>query len=361
MRALMKTGYGEGNVSLCDIPMPLIKPDQVLISVQVAGICGTDVHIYYNRFAYSPPIVLGHEFSGIVTSVGQNVKTIKQGDRVVSRNNPFACGCCRICRLGLENLCPEKKAMGIHSHGCFAPYIALPAKLLHVIPDNVSLEEAALMEPLAVAVHAVNNKCSIEKGDMVVVFGAGAIGLLAGQVALAQGADKVIIAGTSKDEKFRLKVAEKLGFKTLNVETEDIYESVMSVTSGFGVDVAIEASGSPLAIMDAIKILRRAGRMAILGITGQAQIPIAWDNLVSKGLSLFFAYSSITSDWQLGLKLLSEKKIDTLSLITDRYGIDQWQEAFKALSQFETIKPIFQIGVKYEKRPSAVREIKDIS
>ena len=344
MKALMKTASGKGNIELKEKSVPTIGESEVLIKVHTACVCGTDVHLEYDRFANSPPFVMGHEFSGVIEKVGAEVKGLKKGDRVVSANNPFACGKCCVCVSGNPNLCPQKRAMGIHSDGCFADYVKLDANLIHKIPENVSMQEAALMEPLAVATHAVANRCRIKKGDSVVVFGAGAIGLLSCQVAIAEGAGQVLLVGTNKDEKTRFGCAEKLGVDTLNIEKENLAEKVMEITDGQGIDVAIEASGSVSAISAGLKLLKRTGRMAISGITGKEDIPIKWDKLIAKGATLYFCYSSVNADWQKGLKYLAEKKVSTLPLITHTFKLEQWNEAFKTLESLEAIRPIFTIG-----------------
>jgi len=344
MKALMKTARGVGNIELKDIPTPTPGKGEVLIKVHTAGVCGTDVHIEYDRFANSPPFVLGHEFSGTIEQLGSDVDGLDSGDRVVSANNPFACGQCSICKSGNPNLCPAKRAMGIHSDGCFADYAKLPANLIHIIPDAVSFEEAALMEPLAVATHAVANRCGINEGDSVIVFGVGAIGLLAGQVARAEGAKNVLVAGTTKDEKTRFKCAQELGLETLNVEKDDVADRVMSVTGGQGVDIVIEASGSSAAVAQGADLLKKTGRMAISGITGKPEIPINWDGLIAKGATLYFCYSSVNSDWRKGLQYLADKKVSTLPLVTHRFRIDQWQKAFAALAELEAIRPVLTIG-----------------
>ena len=344
MKALMKTAPGKGNIELKEKAVPSMGKSEVLIKVHTACVCGTDVHLEYDRFANSPPFVLGHEFSGIIKEIGAEVEGLEKNDKVVSANNPFACGECAVCLSGNPNLCPKKRAMGIHSDGCFADYLKLPANLIHKIPENVSMLEAALMEPLAVATHAVANRCGINKGDSVVVFGAGAIGLLAAQVARAEGAKKVLLVGTSRDEKTRFKCAQGLGLETLNVEKENLTEKIMGITDGQGIDVVVEASGSPAAIKAGVELLKRTGRMAISGITGKEDVPIKWDKLIAKGATLYFCYSSLNTDWQKGLNYLAEKKVSTLPLITHTFKLEQWNQAFRVLERLEAIRPIFEIG-----------------
>jgi L-iditol 2-dehydrogenase len=343
MKALIKSAPGKGNISLTNIPIPTPDCHEVLIKVHTAGVCGTDIHLFHDRFKNSPPFVMGHEFSGIVENIGSEVEGIKLGDRVVSANNPYACGVCKLCQTGYPNLCSQKKAMGIHSDGCFAEFIKLPANLIHRIPDNVDFEDAALMEPLAVAVHSVSHRCKIEKGDVVVVFGPGTIGLLAAQVARAEGAAKVILAGITVDEAVRFECAKKLGIQTINVQKENLADIISSFTGGIGADVVVEASGSFKAITSAISLLRRNGRLAVTGLTGQADIKLKWDEMVSKGISVLFTYSSVNSDWRQALNYLSEKKVLTQPLITHRFTLEKWEKAFQVMEQMEAIKPVFNL------------------
>jgi L-iditol 2-dehydrogenase len=343
MRALQKYASGIGNVRICDVEIPEPGRGEVLIRVAVAAVCGTDIHIYHDRFRNSPPITLGHEFAGVVERIGSRVEGFAPGNRVVSENNPFACGVCRICSLGFPNMCPEKRAMGILSDGCFADYVKLPASLLHQVPDNVSLEEAALMEPVAVAVHSVSDRCGIIAGDKVAVFGPGAIGILAAQVARAEGSREVLLVGTSKDTA-RLDCARSLRIGVLNVEVEDLENKVMELTGGIGMDVVVEASGNNKAIRQGVNILRRNGRMAISGITGQSEIPLGWDMMVSKGLTLFFAYSSRKSNWEKGLRFLSDGSVKTGPLITHRYNLEEWETAFRQMESLKAIRAILMIN-----------------
>jgi L-iditol 2-dehydrogenase len=343
MKALVKVKRGEGHVSIQDVPVPQVEQGEVLIRVRNAGVCGTDVHIYHDRFPTTPPVILGHEFAGAVEATGPTVDSVAVGDRVVSENNPFACGICQSCRRGYPNMCPEKRAMGIHSNGCFAKYVKLPAHLLHRIPSQVSFEEAALMEPLAVAIHAVDDRCGIDAGDLVVIMGPGAIGLLAAQVARAEGAGDVIVVGTSRDAMPRLACAAGLGFEICNIEEDDLAERVRFLSNGDGADVVVEAAGASAAVQQGIDVLRRGGRMAVVGIIGQDQISLGWDRMVSKGLSILFSYSSRYENWEKGLDYLARKSVQAKPLITDRIGLEDWREAFRKLERRESIRAIIEL------------------
>jgi L-iditol 2-dehydrogenase len=344
MKALTKTAPGVGNFAITDRPVPTVGPRDVLIRVSRAAVCATDVHLFEDRFANSPPFVLGHEFSGIADSVGNDVESVSPGDRVVSENNPYACGVCKTCVSGHPNLCPHKRAMGIHSDGAFAEYVALPEHLLHVLPESVSLRRAVLSEPLAVAVHAVWNRAGVDSGDVVVVMGAGAIGLLAAQVARAEGASSVIVVGTDADEPARFDVARNLGFHTVNVQRQSLPDVVGRSTDDLGVDLVVEASGSPAAVTDAVRIVRRAGRITVSGITGLEAISVGWDALIAKGATLTFSYSSLRTDWDEGLRLLSSGQIDTEALLTDELPLEEWPRALELLRTKEAVRPCFKIG-----------------
>lgn len=341
MQALVKTARGRGHVELKDMPVHEPGPGEALIRVKVAGVCATDVHIQEDRFPNTPPMILGHEFAGEVIKLGPGVVDIVPGDPVVSENNPFACTTCRICQLGYPNICPQKRAMGIHSDGCFAEYVRLPAHLLHRIPAGVSFETAALSEPLAVAVHTVEDRGAIQKGDTVVVMGPGAIGLLAAQVARAEGAKSVLLVGTRRDEELRLSCSHRMGLETAVVETDAVAERISQATGGVGADMVIEASGARAAITLGIALLRRGGRMVVTGITGQSEVPLNWDGMVGKGLSLLFSYSSRRRNWDKALEYLGSGRVDTHPLITHRMKLAQWPEAFQALTDQRSIRTVF--------------------
>jgi L-iditol 2-dehydrogenase len=343
MKALRKLEPGDG-LTLAEVPQPEPTTGMALIRVCRAAVCATDVHLLHDRFANSPPFTVGHEFAGVVAALGSGVTEVRIGDRVVSENNPLACGECRVCRKGFPNLCPQKRAFGIHSDGAFAPFVLLPSDLLHVIPEAVSLDAAALMEPTAVAAHALSGPCGIEEDDVVVVTGPGAIGLLCGEIARAMGASRVLMAGSAVDAEYRLPLAERLGLEPVNVETENLQNRVSEVTGGLGADVVVEASGSRRAVQMIESVVRRAGRVSVVGITGRDSIEVAWDRWIGRGLCCYFSYGSVRKDWELGLRLLQEGRIDTESLITHRFPLTDWPLAFEATEKQTGIRALFEIG-----------------
>src|SRR5438067_1258567 len=182
MKAVMKTAPGAGNIEVRDIAEPATPPGHVKIAVKAAGICGTDLHIYYDEYRSFPPVVLGHEVCGEIAEVGSGVERVRVGDRVTSETYASTCGSCRYCREGRVNLCPERRSIGSGANGGFAKYLVVPEHNIHLLPDNVSFEEGALSEPLACVIHSVLERSQVTPGDIAVITGPGAMGLLTLQV-----------------------------------------------------------------------------------------------------------------------------------------------------------------------------------
>lgn len=341
MKAVVKYAEGPGMTEVRDIPVPEPADGEALIRVKAAGVCASDVHLYHDRFPHVPPLVLGHEFCGVVETVGSGVENVSPAELVVAENNPLACGACPVCRDGYPNLCTAKRAMGFKSDGCFAEYISVPSHLLHKVPDTVSVHAAALSEPLAVAIHAVDDRCGIKDGDSVVVLGPGAIGLLCAQVARAVGAGHVLVAGTDRDAD-RLACAEGLGFESANVLDGTLPDRVKSLTGGAGADVVVECAGAAPAVTLGIDLLRRVGRMVAVGITGEPQIQVSWDALLAKGATVEFSYGSRRRNWEKSMEFLKLAKVDNESLITQVMPLDAWQDAFGKMEKLESIRTILE-------------------
>jgi threonine dehydrogenase-like Zn-dependent dehydrogenase len=203
MKAIVKYNKGDSFTELREVTRPVIDSEEVLIEVKAAGICGTDIHIIHDEFKYSAPVTMGHEFSGEIVEVGEKVKEWKVGERVVSEPHTGACRVCRLCRTGNPQICSKKRPIGSGTDGAFAEYVKVPSWLLHRIPEEVSFEEAALTEPVAICVHCILEKTGIEAGDFIATLGPGPIGLLAAQVVKSAGASCVLISGISRDTKTR--------------------------------------------------------------------------------------------------------------------------------------------------------------
>ena len=343
MKALVKKAKGKGQIELLDYPVPQVKEGYVLLRIESAGICGSDLKIYNDDHPYFPPVVLGHEFSGEVVEIGPGVQGWKRGDRVVSEVHGLVCGHCRFCLSGEKHVCPFKRALGWGIDGGFAEYVNVPSWLLHRIPGGVSFEEAAVMEPMAIAVHGILERAKVEPEDFVVVLGCGPIGLLALQMAKAEGAAQVFITGVNQDEKVRLKMAKEMGAdRTINVQKEDPVSMVKESTGGIGADLVIELSGSPAAITQGLRMVRTHGRFLAIGIPVEQEVAIPWKEIIFKAPSLTFHFSSCYSSWERGLSLLEHKKVDVKRLISNVLPMRDWEEGFHLAKSGEAIKVLLK-------------------
>lgn len=341
MLALVKTQKGEGFLELREVDVPKIAPDEVLIEVKAAGICGTDIHVKHDRFPYWPPVVLGHEFSGKIVELGSEVEGYRPGDRVVGEPHTKACGKCPLCRTGNIQICASKRSPGWGIDGAFTRYLKMPEKLLHRIPDHVSFEEAALVEPTCNAVHDVLERGRVEPEDFVVVLGPGPIGLLSAMVAKAEGARKVMIVGTPQDEELRLKTAREVGIDVVvNLAEQDPVEMVKDLTGGWGADLVVEASGAEPAIRTAVDLVRKKGRITVIGMTGRDDIRFPWDKAIFKVCDLLFNLSSSYTSWDRSISLIVERKINVEALITHRVPLTEWERAFEVVENLRAIKAL---------------------
>ncbi len=339
MEALVKTQKGKGFLEIRSVEDPVVGEKEVLLKVKAAGICGTDIHIMEDRFPNNPPVILGHEFSGEIVAVGTDVSEYKVGDRVVSEPHKGGCGTCRYCLTGEVEVCRNKKAIGYKIDGCFASHIAMPVTSLHRIPPNVTYEQAALTEPMAVAVKGILERTNIEAEDFVMVSGCGPIGLLAAAAAKAEGARAVMITGTNGDEKLRLPAARALGIDhVVNVQKDNALQVVQELTGGAGADVVVEASGAASAIRQAFDLVKIDGRICGLGLSGKEDIGIPWDTAIIKAVRLVCSMSSNWTSWERALSIMAGSKIDLDPLITADYALHDWQKAFAMLQNLEAIK-----------------------
>jgi len=329
MKALVKEAKGPNNIKLIEVPVPSPKENEVLIRVKAAGICGTDLHIKKDAFPYYPPVILGHEFSGEIVALGKNVKQWKVGERVVAEPHTQACGVCRLCRSGYSHLCPHKRSPGWGINGAFAEYVVMPFYLLHRIPEHLSYESAATIEPFAITLHAVE-RGGIEPGSNVIIFGAGPIGLLSAKVARICGASQIVIVGTNQDKEYRFKIAEKIPVdEIVNVEETDPLERVEKITKGAMADIVIEASGSPNAVSQTTKMLRKRGKIIVLGITEKESVNFPWKEAMTKALDMHFSFSSSHEAWIKAINLIEGKVADPGIVVTHTLPLEKWETAFK--------------------------------
>lgn len=328
-----------------------------MLRVRAAGVCGSDLHIYHDTFVNRPPVVLGHEFSGEVVELGPGVENLSVGETVVVEPHNGSCGWCRVCREGMAHLCPSKSSYGYLSDGGFAEYAAVSASLCHRIPEGLSLEEAAVAEPAAVALTAVTG--CVAPGDLVFVVGAGPVGLLSLQAVKAQGAARAGIVGLERDEAVRFPIARCLGADlTVNAEKraaneafEELARGPMSPREGRqgslwrgGADLVIEASGSPAGAAYALRLARTAGTVVAVGLTGGKCVDIDWDDAVMKAVKLRFSYSSCYKSWEAALRLIAVGRMKVKPLITHVFPLECWKEAFKVVEEGHAVKALLLPG-----------------
>lgn len=340
LKAIVKEKKGFDNIIFKDVPIPKINDNELLIRVKAAGICGTDIHIYYDEYPYWPPVILGHEFSGVIEETGKNIKNFKIGDRVTSEPHQRVCGICKYCRTGLIHLCSEKRSPGWGIDGAMTTYIKLPERLLHKLPDNVSFLEGAVIEPASTVTHAVIERGKISPEDYVVIMGPGPIGLIAAQVARSSGAKRVLVCGVNDDRDYRLKVAEELGFESLNTDITDLAQDIKQRTNNSGADMVIECSGSEAGINSALDILAKNGKLCAMGMSGKEYINIKWNTAIFKELDIYTSLSSTYKSWKYTISMLGESKLNLNKIISHVMPFSKYREAFDLIINKKSLKVI---------------------
>ena len=338
MKALVKYALGEGNMEIRDVPEPTPGPEQVKIEVKAAGICGSDLHIYHNdiKLALRPPVIVGHEFAGVIVETGNAVSDFRIGERVTSETSASVCGHCLACRAGYYNVCAEKKLTGYVFDGCFAKYCVVDAKRLHRLPESVDFLSAALTEPLACCVHAVLELTTVSAGDVVAITGPGPIGLLCLQLAKAAGA-YTILCGTNQDVE-RLQFARKLGADlAVNVQAEDALEAVKSRTDGEGADVVFECSGAPAGARLGLTLVRRRGQYTQVGLFGRP-FELDFELIAYRELRVTGSLGQRYTAWKRSLALLERGQVNTKALVSHQFSLSQWREAFQAFEEKKGLK-----------------------
>jgi len=339
VKAVMKLRGEPGAVEVLEREIPTPGPEDILVKVGAASVCGSDIHAYHyaRGFEYiKPPFVLGHEFVGEIVDLGASVQGFKKGDRIVSEAVHY-CGHCLLCKLGRTNICENFQIIGLHFDGGMAEYAKLNARYAHKVPDSLDNANAALVEPVTVAVHAVYANADFGPKSVVVVSGCGAIGLLVGQAAKTRGTDRVIITGLASDEP-RLQEARDLGLIAVNIQEQKLRDVVMEQSDGHGADVAFEASGSTRAFVDNIELLRKGGRMVIIGYPSQ-NVEIFATPLIRREITLQGNISGLWEHFEMAIELMSKGRIKTNFLIT-KYSLDQAIPALEDSSDRKVLKAV---------------------
>ena len=329
MKALTLIEYN--NLVYGDAPDPQIGDDQVLVRVRACGICGSDVHgMDGSTGRRIPPVIMGHEAAGAIAEVGKSVTEWKPGDRVTF-DSTISCGACWFCQRGWINLCDHRRVIGVscgeyRQHGAFAEYLALPARILYRLPDSVSFEQAAMVEPVSVAVHGVG-RTRVSLGDSAVVMGTGMIGLLVVQALRAAGCGKIIAVDLEPE---KLDLALRFGADvTLKADACDVAEEVKKHTGGRGADVALEVIGLGTTIHTAIASLRKGGTLTLVGnFRPTAEIPL--QVVVTRQLTLAGSCAS-SNEYPACLDLLGRRAIQTEALVSATPPLAEGAAWFKRL------------------------------
>ena len=334
MKALVLEQYKQFQLA-SDYPEPEIGPHEVLIRVRSCGICGSDVHGFDGSSGRRvPPIIMGHEASGEIARVGSAVSKLAEGDRVTF-DSMISCGQCFYCRKGTPNLCDSRQVLGVscdeyRRHGAFAEYVSVPEHIVYKMPDGLSFDHAAMVEPVSVAVHAVNIT-PLSLGDTALVVGAGMIGLLTLQALRAAGAGKIVIADLADD---RLELAKTLGADiALNPKNDDVASALRDLTDGRGADVAMEAVGATPTVKACIDSVRKGGAVTLIGNIAKT-VEFGLQPVVTREISVFGSCAS-ANDYPACLELLARGAIQVDPMISAKGSLDEGPSFFDRLYSHE--------------------------
>jgi L-iditol 2-dehydrogenase len=345
MQAVVKYAPLSGKTELREVDVPGIGPKDALVRVEAVGICGSDPHIHQNKFAFPipTPIILGHEFSGVVVSVGSEVVGFSVGDRVTAETHASYCGRCALCRTGNYQVCKERKGFGFHVDGAFAEYVRVPQMSLHHLPDSVSYEAGSLTEPLCVAYNAVVEKSNVRPGDTVIVIGPGPIGILCTEMARLSGAAPIIVIGITPDAD-RMEIARAAGAThCINSDTCDIVTEVMRITAGVGAEVVIDTAGVGDTLKHSMQIVTPGGTITKVG-WGPEPVGYTIDPIIQKAVTLRGSFSHSWPIWERCLKLMSLGQVHLESLITHTLPLSDWLRGFELIESRQALKVVLKPG-----------------
>ena len=341
MRSAAVVNYSRDkwSVEIREIDRPDIGVDDVLLEVANVGVCGSDLHQWTSDHSWpvNYPVVLGHEFGGVIAETGKNVSAWKVGDRVVSEtaaiidlNNPMS-------KIGLYNLDPARKGFGYGVNGAMTRYVKVPARCLHKVPDNLAFEQACLTEPCCVAYSAVVENTLLKPGDRVIVIGPGTIGILCAAMARLRGAE-VAVVGLESDRK-RIEIAKQYGCTGI---IGDALEWARE-RDGLGADCVIDAAGNSKTLNKAMQLVRPNGKITKVG-WGPQPLDFSLDPLVQKNITLQGSFSHNWPMWERVLILLASGQLDVRPIIGGIWPITEWHEAFEKMHSGEVVKSILKPG-----------------
>lgn len=325
-RAVYMTGLNK--MEIRDIETPKIKESEVLVKLEYVGICGSDVHYLEHgsigEFIVEGDFILGHECAGTVVEVGSAVDTLEPGDRVALEPG-CTCGHCEFCKSGKYNLCPDVEFLATPPyHGCLENYISFPANMCFKLPDNITTKEGALVEPLAVGIHAAVQG-NVKLGDSVVILGAGCIGLVTLLACKAYGATDITVVDVMQK---RLDFAMKLGAtRVINAVEEDAVKEVDIITNGAGADIIIETAGSKITIKQTSYMVKRGGTIVLVGLAADDIIEYNFAKIMNKEVTIksVFRYRNI---YPKAINAIAKGIIDVSGIVTHEFDFEDTAKAF---------------------------------
>jgi len=329
MKALVKAERAEGITIVRDAPIPEPGVHDVRIKIRKTAICGTDVHIYnwdaWSQKTIPVPMIVGHEYVGVVDAVGAEITAFKPGDRV-SGEGHITCGFCRNCRAGRRHLCRHTVGVGVNRAGAFAEYLVIPAVNVYKIPDDISDDVASILDPFGNATHTALSFDLV--GEDVLITGAGPIGCMAAAIARHVGARFIVVTDVND---YRLELARRMGAtRTVNVAREDLREVMERLGMKEGFDVGLEMSGNGPALRQLLEAMNHGGRVALLGIPA-GEVAIDWSHVIFKGLQLKGIYGREMFETWYKMVAMLQGGLDLSAIITHRFPISQFQAGFDVM------------------------------
>lgn len=343
MKALVNYSDRKGSIELREVKRPVPGHGQVLVRVKAAGVCGSDLHLWQGPVSWvmRRPVVIGHEYAGIIEETGPGVEGWMTGDRVTGETAASICGVCVYCRTGNYNVCPHRKGFGTLFDGAMAEYMVVRQGILHRVPEGLSFEEAALTEPAAVAFNAVLVKSRPVPGDLIVIIGPGTIGLMALQMALLCSPAKTVVIGLSRDER-RLELASRLGADAvIRSDKESPGDTVRALGDGLGAHLVVDAAGFASTVRQSMELVRPNGQITKIGWDAKG-LDISLDPLVAKAAAIQGTFSHTWETWERILALEARKRIE-LGSFAETYPLDQWETAFAEMSSLRIAKAVLRV------------------
>lgn len=318
-----------GLIEFKTVPEPKVGPDEIVIKIKQIGVCGSDIHVNHGKHPFtSYPVVQGHEFSGVVEAVGSDIKDIMPGTKATARPQ-IVCGKCRPCRRGDYNICDVLKVQGFQAPGCAQDLFITTKDRIVLLPDNLTFEQGALIEPAAVAVHSTGRADDL-KGKNVVVLGAGTIGNLVAQVSRCRGAKKILITDLSDT---RLDVAQKCKVSVIsNAARESLVDASKRAFGDEGFDIAFEAVGVEATMDAAITAIQKGGTIVVLGVFGtkpRIDMSIVGDRELHLVGTLMYKHE----DYIKAVELIASGEIVTQPLVTKHFSFEKYSEAYRFIEE----------------------------